>query len=130
MLLHGDGLRGTLPEGLWGLKKLERLHLGDNRFSGTISTSIGQLTSLRELYLERSGVRGELPSTLGALEKLEVAYFNFNDLEGEVPEAICEVTSLRELQADCDKGGKVACTCCTLCCSKRKRDDKCRVPEN
>ena len=126
--LKGVGLRGKLPDGLWDLTKLERLHLGDNRFTGTISASIGQLSKLKELFLQRSGVNGELPSSLGALENLEVAYFNFNNLKGDVPEAFCEMPSLRELQADCDKGGKVDCPCCTQCCSKKPRE-RCRDPD-
>ena len=122
------GFRGDLPSGLWSLTKLEFLQLGFNKFSGGLSPDIGQLTNLRQLYLTSSGLDGEIPAAMGALEELEVVHMQFNSLEGAMPEAVCEIPTLLELQADCDKGGKVDCPCCTRCCSKKNR--RCKDPKD
>lgn len=125
--VKGVGLKGSLPTGLWELTQLEHLQLGNNDFSGSLPEAISQLTQLRHLLLARSGLEGTLPSTLGELGKLERVQLEFNDFKGDVSDSVCGVPSLIELSADCDKGGKVHCSCCTSCCSKKgKRQCKTR----
>jgi hypothetical protein len=126
--VKGAGLKGSLPTGLWELTLLEHLQLGNNDFSGSLPSAISQLTQLRHLLLARSGLEGTLPSTLGDLDKLERVQLEFNNFKGDVSDSVCAVPTLIELSADCDKGGKVDCSCCTSCCTK-KPHRKCKVQE-
>ena len=125
--LSSNQLNGNLPDAIWGLTNLQRLLLDFNQFSGALSPNAGTLSLLRYLSVEQSGFSGPIPPSLGSLTLLESASLQWNQLTGPMPDALCNVPSLKTLQADCDRGGKVQCRCCTLCCSQPGRP--CRVPK-
>jgi len=88
-----NGLTGNLNETKWDdLAGLQTLVLGENKFTGTIPSSIGKIPGLR------------------------LADFTNTDLTGTMPSEICALPKVELLQADC--GGsppEVECTCCTFC---------------
>ena len=51
-------LSGPIPSKLWQCKELRVLQLGDNDFGGVIPQNIGNLTKLRELYLQNNKLTG------------------------------------------------------------------------
>ncbi|XP_047324808.1 probable LRR receptor-like serine/threonine-protein kinase At3g47570 [Impatiens glandulifera] len=64
------------------------LNLSSSNLVGTISSSIGNLTFLRELYLSNNGFHGVIPLEIGQLSRLEAIELDGNSLEGEIPSNI------------------------------------------
>jgi len=65
--------------------------LYQNNLTGSIPPSLGNLTSLQELKLEKNAFSGSIPSSLGNLKALRFLKLNENMLTGTVP---LEVLSL------------------------------------
>jgi len=55
---------------------------GNNRFSGTIPTQLGQLASLIVVDLNNNDLRGLLPTQLGLIPNLRRRILSFNQLSG------------------------------------------------
>ncbi|GJN19022.1 hypothetical protein PR202_gb06253 [Eleusine coracana subsp. coracana] len=119
-----NGLQGILDGAhIINLRKLVKLDLEGNNFSGRIPYSIGQLNRLEELRLDHNSMSGELPSTLsnctnlmtidlksnmfsGELQK--VNFFNlpnlktldllYNNFTGTIPESIYSCSNLIALR--------------------------------
>jgi hypothetical protein len=73
------------------LTKLSTLDIADNYLGGTIPDSIGQLISLKKLYLgyeepEDNIFVGPLPSSMSKLVLLEKLYLNVPTLTGAIPD--------------------------------------------
>lgn len=62
---------GTLSSGIGILKTLKTLTLKGNGISGEIPESIGNLSSLTSLDLEDNQLSGPIPSTLGNLKNIQ-----------------------------------------------------------
>lgn len=107
---------------------MEYLQLQNNQFSGTLPEDVGNLSNLRQLSLERSGFTGRIPRSMRSMTRLEIAHLQFNNLEGAIPAELCDSLVLEDLRADCDRGGKVKCRCCTQCCTMKPRE-KCKVED-
>ena len=71
---------GTDPSG-----QVIRLSLVANQLSGTIPPVLGNLTSLRELYLHDNNLFGELPRDLAKLDALIFLSLSGNSIEGVIP---------------------------------------------
>ena len=68
--------------------RTEWIFLGDNEFTGSISTEIGQLTNLEHLYLHGNAFTGTLPTELGLLTELEEIDVHDTNMHGTIPEEI------------------------------------------
>uniref|UniRef100_M8BML4 Tyrosine-sulfated glycopeptide receptor 1 n=1 Tax=Aegilops tauschii TaxID=37682 RepID=M8BML4_AEGTA len=80
-----NGLQGELDgASIVKLSNLVTLDLRENKFSGKIPRSIGQLKRLEELYLGNNNMSGELPSTLSNCTHLMVIDLKINNLSGEL----------------------------------------------
>jgi hypothetical protein len=81
-------------------EKLTYLCISDNRMSGTVPESIGQLVLLDTLYLgyetNSNMFEGPLPSSMGNLTQLNTLYLNVPTLTGPLPDL-----SRATLLADC-----------------------------
>ncbi|KAG2648574.1 tyrosine-sulfated glycopeptide receptor 1-like [Panicum virgatum] len=119
-----NGIQGILDgTHIVKLSNLVILDLGENKFSGNIPDSIGQLKRLQELRLDYNNMSGELPSTLSNCTNLitidlknnsfsgELSKFNFstlhnlktldllyNNFTGTVPESIYSCINLTALR--------------------------------
>ncbi|EPS68163.1 hypothetical protein M569_06603, partial [Genlisea aurea] len=80
----GDGLSGSISV-IGTMVGLTRLWLHGNQFTGPIPDSIGNLTSLRELKLNRNHLLGLIPTGLASLN-LQVLDLSNNLLMGSIPE--------------------------------------------
>lgn len=98
-IMSGDWLARVLPASnqLENLTKLSHLDLGDNAFSGIITTTIGLLTDLSVLNLRRNGLSGPIPTEIGLLRSLEVLDISFNYLSGTVPTELGMAKKLKML---------------------------------
>ncbi|CAL1385250.1 unnamed protein product [Linum trigynum] len=68
-----------------GGERVTRLDLSARLLEGTISPSIANLTSLRELLLQNNSLSGEIPAGIGRLASLQRLHLHTNFLTGEIP---------------------------------------------
>ncbi|PIM97298.1 Leucine-rich repeat protein [Handroanthus impetiginosus] len=79
-------------------KVLEKvISLSDNKFTGEIPKSFGNLTMLKHLYLDNNNFTGELPSELGNLNLVEINVRN-NRLSGRISFSIFNISTIEILQ--------------------------------
>ncbi|KAL5214116.1 hypothetical protein ABZP36_003268 [Zizania latifolia] len=109
--LSGNDIEGQVPPGLATLQGLQVLNLGGNRLSGVLHPALfrnltrlhfldlsknqfleselppelGEMGSLRWLFLQGSGFSGAIPQTFLQLEQLEVLDLSMNSLTGALP---------------------------------------------
>ena len=92
------GLRGVLPQELWGpLSALRVLELDHNELSGPIPWSLSRIPNLQWLSLAGNQLNGTIPPVLGRLEVLEVLDLGHNDLSGIIPPALGQLQALKVL---------------------------------
>jgi len=151
--LHETEMFGPLPEPLYNLKKLTKLWLhdtihceevegsqqlegwecamsSDHGFSGTISTKIGNLGRLSNLFLNNNPLEGTLPTEIGLCEDLAKLFIHRTNIEGSAPLEVCalrdkelnsEDNSEGVFYSDCGPNNITGdpffnCDCCTDCC--------------
>ncbi|CAI0438698.1 unnamed protein product [Linum tenue] len=86
-----------------GDERVTRLDLSAHQLQGTISPSIANLTSLRQLLLHHNSFTGEIPPGIGVLASLQVLHLNTNFLTGEIPRNVSawlDTTKLRYLNLE------------------------------
>ena len=93
-LRDGD-LSGRLPASLGRLSGLESLLLNRNELTGSIPAALGDLSSLVVLNLHTNMLTGDIPN-LGMLS-LEKLYLSNNRLTGNVPAWLNGMTEMTEL---------------------------------
>lgn len=92
-----NGLKGGLPDGVFGLKKLEVIDLEGNLISGNLRYDFSGLGSVRVLNLGFNRISGEIPESLSSLRNLEVLNLAGNKVNGSIPSWFNEFSGLREL---------------------------------
>mmetsp|Transcript_13568 Transcript_13568/g.38164 ORF Transcript_13568/g.38164 Transcript_13568/m.38164 type:complete len:1360 (-) Transcript_13568:377-4456(-) len=75
---------------------LSSLKLSSSSLSGTVSTSIGLLTSLTTILLDGNSLTGKIPSEIGLLSSLETLRLGENTLSDQIPTEIGLLSSLQE----------------------------------
>ena len=71
LYLHNTNRSGELPGWLGELSNLQVLHLGQNNFEGPVPASLGNITSLSQLYINDNPLlTGSIPSAIGSLPNL------------------------------------------------------------
>ncbi|OUM58041.1 hypothetical protein PIROE2DRAFT_16801, partial [Piromyces sp. E2] len=90
--LTNKNINGPIPESIGELTELQVLSLDKNKLSGTIPESIGQLTELQELSLDMNKLSGSIPESIGELTQLKELYLTDNQLSGSIPESIGKLT--------------------------------------
>ena len=94
-------------------KTLISLRFHANDFTGSIPDVWGSsLTNLKGLLINENQLTGTIPSSLGQISSLTRFEFGSNNITGSVDSFLCTGRIWSELIADCDK---VVCTCCTGC---------------
>ena len=108
-------LTGSLPES-WGttMPALETVVLNANSLTGTLPTTLGQLSKLVSLQIFDNVLTGPLPSELGQLNSMVSLLVERNLLTGSVEGSLCSSSQeWIDLGADC---AEIECPCCTVCC--------------
>lgn len=88
------------PSSLWGSASVPGIavaflflvHL--HPLSGSIPSSIGNLTNLELLDLSHNELSGRIPSSIGNLENLQLLDLSNNQLSGEIPGSTADLSSL------------------------------------
>ncbi len=95
--LEANNLSGPLPSDFGGLKFLEWILLHDNRLTGEIPPSIGEISGAYILGLNNNELSGPIPPEIGNLDLMVSLTLSDNHLTGEVPAEIWELRSLETL---------------------------------
>ncbi|ESR55508.1 hypothetical protein CICLE_v10024538mg, partial [Citrus x clementina] len=72
--------------------------LSNNKFSGPIPLSFGNLSNLIYLYLYGNSLSGSMPSSIGKLKSLNDLQLNDNQLIGYIPRSFSNLTGLSTLR--------------------------------
>jgi len=89
------GLSGNLPSELGNLTALRELYLQQNELTGQIPSTFGNLTNLEILNIKQNQINGYIPKELGNLINLIELNLWRNNLSGEIP---VELNNLKKLQ--------------------------------
>ncbi|KAL8156322.1 hypothetical protein AgCh_001426 [Apium graveolens] len=88
---------GAITPSIGNMTSLSELYLSDNDFTGMIPDSLGQLSSLSILDLSRNRLTGVIPSSFGSLGNLTLLDMSVNYLYGAIPPAIGALSKLESL---------------------------------
>ena len=85
----GDG-EVELWDTCYDIATTTSIDLSNSNLSGTIPSTIGQLTNLYSLRLQNNELSGEIPSELFDIQGLRYINLSGNSLSGEIPWNICD----------------------------------------
>lgn len=86
LTLTAKGLAGPIPTEIGYLTEILEIRMENNYFiTGTLPTTIGNLSKLKLLLLQRSELTGTIPVEFAQLESLENFAIHTNKLSGSVP---------------------------------------------
>ncbi|KAL9383468.1 hypothetical protein Peur_023791 [Populus x canadensis] len=74
------------------------LDLRSLKLSGSVSPYIGNLSFLREIYLQNNSFSHEIPAQIGHLHRLQILLLHNNSLTGEIPASISSSYNLVSLK--------------------------------
>ncbi|CAB9497544.1 Receptor-like kinase [Seminavis robusta] len=124
----GTQISGTIPTEFYSMEtdSLSALILSECNLSGTLSSSLAQMTALGYFIVAKNpGIYGTIPTELGLMTGLERMYLQLTNLSGSMPNEICALRpSLENVRTDCDPLSNgtipVFCPfgCCTKCCNR------------
>ncbi|PKA46820.1 putative LRR receptor-like serine/threonine-protein kinase [Apostasia shenzhenica] len=98
LVLQENKLSGELPKSVGNLSsELSWLWIGKNQITGEIPKEIGNLPSLTVLYMQNNLLSGNIPESIGKLHNLHVLELSANWLTGSIPSSIGNLTQLNEL---------------------------------
>jgi len=98
--LTNNVLSGSIPTSVGDLTNLTWLSLGMNSLTGPIPAEIGNLTNLQALRLWINQLDGSIPDEIGNLTNLRDLGLGANRLSGSIPSSIGNLTMLEGFTAD------------------------------
>ncbi|RHN42805.1 putative protein kinase RLK-Pelle-LRR-XII-1 family [Medicago truncatula] len=98
LAIDGNMLKGVIPETIGNLsKELSILYMGENRFNGSIPSSISRLSGLKLLNLSYNSISGDIPKELGQLDELQGLYLDGNKISGDIPNSLGNLIKLNKI---------------------------------
>jgi len=97
VIVSNNNLTGTIPASLGNLTSLTQLFLLGNQLTGSIPAELGNLTNLTHLELYSNQLSGSIPASLGNLSKLTALYLSSNQLNGTIPSSLGSLNKLASL---------------------------------
>ncbi|XP_074333153.1 LRR receptor-like serine/threonine-protein kinase EFR isoform X2 [Apium graveolens] len=95
--MQNNNLEGELAIDFDSWSKLDVFSLAINHFSGLLPPSIGNISSLRHLYLGGNNLRGRIPNEIGRLVRLQYLYLELNSFEGVFPVNLSHCVDIRNI---------------------------------
>lgn len=98
LTLYHNLFTGSLTDSIGNLSSsLWGLDISVNKLSGSIPSSIGKLVGITSLNAALSALEGPIPSSIGDLYRLKEIYLDENKLTNEMPLALGNLTLLNVL---------------------------------
>jgi hypothetical protein len=97
LVLASNQLSGTIPSTMGNLTGTVLLIMDHNQLTGSIPPELGNLTLLRWLHLNHNQLEGSIPPELGSLGDLIALDLSFNRLGGAIPPQLGALTNLARL---------------------------------
>ncbi|MBL7993886.1 immunoglobulin domain-containing protein [bacterium] len=94
--LSGNNLTGTIPSSIGNLTNLTQLQLFSNQLSGGIPANIGNLINLTSLGLENNVLSGTVPSSISSLSILNSLTLSGNQLTDSIPVVFKNLLNLQQ----------------------------------
>jgi hypothetical protein len=91
--LHGRGLSGSVSSAIAALSTVRVVNLNDNALTGSIP-DLSALTAITDLLWHKNRLTGTLPSTLALLSQLRRLTFDQNNITSTIPAEFERLTSL------------------------------------
>ncbi|RCV30170.1 hypothetical protein SETIT_6G072400v2 [Setaria italica] len=95
--MHDCNTYGSMPSSIGNLTNLRNLYILYG-FSGPMPTAIGELTNLRNLYIEGADFSGPMPAAIGELTNLRNMYIQYSGFSGSMPAPIGNLTNLEAME--------------------------------
>ncbi|CAL5079490.1 unnamed protein product [Urochloa decumbens] len=97
LLLNKNQLTGRIPGKVNLPPLLTDLYLSVNNISGTLPTSLANITTLKNLVLTENHIEGSIPSEFGGFPVLEILALGANRISGTFQFALLNISSLVSL---------------------------------
>jgi len=102
--LNNNNLSGTIPIEIGDLDSLKLLYIySNNGITGSIPVEIGNLKALKRFAIAEEKLTGSIPVELSNLTKLEFLYLYSNELQGSIPAELGSLTNLVCLELNDNK---------------------------
>ncbi|XP_051126050.1 probable LRR receptor-like serine/threonine-protein kinase At3g47570 isoform X2 [Andrographis paniculata] len=88
--------QGEIPKSIGNLRSLKKLYMVGNGFSGSIPTSIVNISGLETLELSENLIQG-MPEAIGNLHMLKWLNLQGNRLDGSIPLIVFNISTLENL---------------------------------
>ncbi|XP_038905071.1 probable LRR receptor-like serine/threonine-protein kinase At3g47570 [Benincasa hispida] len=95
--LEARQLTGSLPSSLGNLTHLTEIRLGDNNFHGPMPQEFGKLIRLRHLNLSFNNFDGEIAANISHCVELLVLELSLNEFVGQIPHQFFTLSKLERL---------------------------------
>ncbi|XP_062182691.1 receptor kinase-like protein Xa21 [Phragmites australis] len=92
--LRNNQLVGPIPAYL--PRRLQTLALSFNNLSGTIPTSLANITTLNMFSCASNNIEGHIPSQFATLSEMQYLYVGLNKLSGHFPQPVLNLSNLVE----------------------------------
>nr|XP_023884268.1 probable LRR receptor-like serine/threonine-protein kinase At1g53420 [Quercus suber] len=93
-----NNISGAIPSFLGNITTLKNLFMSNNLLSGTVAHELGKLVNLENLILSANYLTGELPVNLTNLIKLKEIRFSSNNFTGRMPDFFRSWKQLNQLE--------------------------------
>jgi len=93
--MRQHSLKGTIPDEIRLLDRLESLQISENAIYGNIPAALGMFSNLHQLEMERNSFTGDIPTAIGALTSLKQLDLSHNFFTSTLPD---ELFQLKKLQ--------------------------------
>ncbi|KAJ9560524.1 hypothetical protein OSB04_005684 [Centaurea solstitialis] len=88
-----NSFSGPIPSCL-NFQEINHLHLGSNKFTGSIPDAFRNLTSVLSLDIGNNSLSGRIPEFLGNLSDLRILILRQNNFIGSIPKQLCHLNNV------------------------------------
>ncbi|KAD4585357.1 hypothetical protein E3N88_22958 [Mikania micrantha] len=90
--LSKNNFSGPIPFSL-SFQNAWHIHLGSNKFTGSIPNSFRNLTKVLTLDIGNNYLSGRIPNFIGELSNLRILLLEKNNFSGSIPSKLCHLTN-------------------------------------
>ncbi|XVF21547.1 hypothetical protein REPUB_Repub12eG0099200 [Reevesia pubescens] len=105
VVLTGNGIYGSIPDGIGDLVNIEEITLSRNKLSGQVSVSLSKLKKLKVLDLSGNGFNGTVPCSVGNLTQLLKLDLSSNGFSDNIPRSLSNLQGLEFLDLSFNRFG-------------------------